>query len=191
MDALYSAALYMTRDARDAEDLVQETFLKAYRFFDKYEPGTNCKAWLFRILTNTYINRNRGKHREFAYIENVDVDPADDDPISEHSAWYKDPEAGYLHTLVHDLVREALDSLTPEYRAVVVLADLQDFSYREIAEIVGCPIGTVMSRLHRARKLLQKRLRPHAIAQGFVVDEPAEPASLDEYRARRATERTK
>ena len=196
LDALYGAAVYMTKDARDAEDLVQETFLKAYRFFDRYKPGTNCKAWLFRIMTNTHINRNRGKHREFSLIDNIDIDSGDEDPIHEHSEFYKDPEQGYLHRLVHAEVKDALDSLPADFRNVVILADLQDFAYKEIAEIIDCPIGTVMSRLHRGRKLLQKRLRAHAIAQGIIPATPREEspggteggklASLDQYRARRA-----
>ncbi len=192
LDALYYAARYMTKDPRDAEDLVQETFLKAYRFFHRYTAGTNCKAWLFRILTNTHINRQRGKHREFAYIENVDVEGAQDNPISETSAFYKNPEQGYLHGLVHEEVKRALDAIPDDFRTAVVLADLQDFSYKEIAEIMECPIGTVMSRLHRGRKMLQKRLRAHAISQGIIApndgpseEKVAQPTSLDDYRARR------
>ncbi|MFT5434908.1 MAG: RNA polymerase sigma-70 factor (ECF subfamily) [Myxococcota bacterium] len=194
LDALYYAAVYMTKDPREAEDLVQETMLKAFRFWDRYKKGTNCKAWLFRILTNTHINRNRGKHREFSYLENVDVESSEEQPISDASAFYKGPEAGYLHDRIHPDVKAAIDSLPEDFRTAVVLADLQDFSYKEIAEIVECPIGTVMSRLHRGRKMLQKKLRSHAIAQGIVQAEPAvspktgtEPTSLDAYRQRRVT----
>ena len=159
LDSLYYAAVYMTKDAREAEDLVQETMLKAFRFWHRYKKGTNCKAWLFRILTNTHINRNRGKHREFSYLENVDIASSEERPISDASAFYKDPEAGYLHGRIHPDVKQALNSLPEDFRAAVVLADLQDFSYKEIAEITECPIGTVMSRLHRGRKMLQKTLR--------------------------------
>ncbi len=198
LDALYGTALYLTRNPRDAEDLVQETFLKAFRAFDRYEPGTNCKAWLFRIMTNTHINRGRSRHRDFTLLETVDIAPAstpDVDPRSDDSAFYKDPEQGYLHGLVHESVREALEGLPPDFRAVVVLADLQEFAYKEIAEVLEIPIGTVMSRLHRGRKLLQKRLRNHAIAQGIISPdaESAEPepvrppTSLDAYRARRTS----
>jgi RNA polymerase sigma-70 factor (ECF subfamily) len=194
LDSLYSAALYMTRDSRGAEDLVQETMLKAFRFFHRYKPGTNCKAWLFRIMTNTFINSKRGKHREVAYLENVDVHPTDDNPIDEQSAFYKNPEAGFLHNFIHEDVKNALESLQPDYRTVVILTDLHDFSYKEVAAIVNCPIGTVMSRLHRGRKMLQKRLRAHAIAQGILPgpsDEEAHGdklASLEDYRKRRQNE---
>lgn len=191
MDALYNSALYMTRDARDAEDLVQETFIKAYRFFHRYQPGTNCKAWLFRIMTNTHINRNRGKKRELSFIENVDSEPSLGDPVWENSAWYKDPEQCYLHELMHDEVKTALESVPEDYRTVVVLADLQDFAYKEIAEILNCPIGTVMSRLHRGRKMLQKKLRRYAVATGVLPQDQAdtpeqkEPSSILEFKRRK------
>jgi RNA polymerase sigma-70 factor (ECF subfamily) len=179
----------MTRDDRDAEDLVQETLLKAYRFFHRYKPGTNCKAWLFRIMTNTHINRTRGKVREFTLLEEVDHDTVDMIPKSDASAFYQNPEQGYLHSLVHEEVRNALEALPEDFRTPVILADLQDFSYKEIAEILECPIGTVMSRLHRGRKLLQKKLRSYAVERGILkaspLDESSEPASLDAYRARR------
>jgi RNA polymerase sigma-70 factor (ECF subfamily) len=189
LDALYNGALYMTRDPRKAEDLVQDTMLKAFRFFHRYQRGTNCKAWLFRIMTNTHINNNRGKRRNMTYLENVDVEPAVGTPLSDRNVFYKNPEQGYLHHLVHDKVREAVESLPLDYRTIVVLADLQDFAYKEIAEIVECPIGTVMSRLHRGRKLLQKRLRAHAIEQGILPPTAAnvedEPTSLEAYRQRK------
>ena len=125
---MYYAALYMTKDQREAEDLVQETLLKAFRFWHRYQKGTNCKAWLFRILTNTHINRNRGKHREFSFIENVDVEPSDETRISENSTYYKGPEDQYLHGLVHDDVKAAIMSLPDDFRMAVVLSDLHDFS---------------------------------------------------------------
>ena len=186
MDALYYAAVYMTKDTREAEDLVQETLLKAFRFFHRYEPGTNCKAWLFRIMTNTHINRNRGKHREFSYLENVDVEGSAEEPIGDNSSFYKNPEQGYLHQMVHDEVKRALESLPTDFRTVVVLADLQDFAYKEIADIVGCPIGTVMSRLHRGRKMLQRKLRRYATEQGIIAPDVSETGgtvtSLTDYR---------
>ena len=191
MDALYNSALYMTRDARDAEDLVQETFIKAYRFFHRYQSGTNCKAWLFRIMTNTHINRNRGKKRELSFIENVDSEASLGDPVWENSAWYKDPEQGYLHQLMHDEVKTALESVPEDYRTVVVLADLQDFAYKEIADILECPIGTVMSRLHRGRKILQKKLRRYAMATGVLPAaedggaELEQPSSILEFKKRK------
>ena len=198
LDALYTAARYMTKDPRDAEDLVQETFLKAFRFFHRYKPGTNCKAWLFRILTNTHINRNRGRRREYTYLEDADVGAEEQTPLGDKSAFYKNPEQSYLHDLVHEEVRQALESIPADVRTPVVLADLQDFSYKEIAEIMDCPIGTVMSRLHRGRKLLRKKLHRHAVAQGIIKDSgatpegeaegqgDAQPTSLAAFRARRS-----
>jgi len=189
MDALYNAALYMTRDARKAEDLVQETMLKAFRFFHRYQRGTNCKAWLFRIMTNTHINNNRSKRTEMTYLDEVDADANSAQSFGDNSAYYKNPEQGYLHQLVHHRVREAVESLPDEYRSIVVLADLQDFSYKEIAEIVECPIGTVMSRLHRGRKMLQKRLKAHAVEQGILsektIKDEQSPTSLDAFRRRK------
>jgi RNA polymerase sigma-70 factor, ECF subfamily len=194
LDALYSAATFLTRDTREAEDLVQETFLKAYRFFHRYKPGTNCKAWLFRILTNTHINRRRSANRGLTYVDNVDVEVDDANPIAEHSVFYRDPEAGYLHALVHEDVRAAVDALPEDFRLPVVLVDLQDFAYKEVAEMMDCPIGTVMSRLHRGRKLLQKSLRDRAVeagiipaaAPGMAAHDAGAVSSLDSYREKRA-----
>ena len=189
LDAIFYAARYMTRDAQEAEDLVQETFLKAFRFWHRYQKGTNCKAWLFRILTNTHINRNRGKVKQFTFLDNVDTEPAGSAPISDVNAFYKSPEAGYLHQLLHDDVAKAIEALPEDFRIPVILADLQDFSYQEIAEIMECPIGTVMSRLHRGRKALRKKLRRYAEDAGYIQsEEEAEaktPTSLADYRAKR------
>jgi len=185
LDALYYAALYMAKDKRDAEDLVQETLLKAFRFWHRYQQGTNCKAWLFRILTNTHINRNRGKNREFSFIENVDVEPSEDVPLADSNAFYKGPEEGYLHGLVHEDVKSAVMSLPDDFRIAVVLSDMHDFSYKEIADVMDCPIGTVMSRLHRGRKILQKKLRQHARDVG-VIEEKRKPTSLAEFREKKA-----
>ncbi len=191
LDALFNAATYLTRDTREAEELVQETLLKAYRFWSRYKAGTNCKAWLFRILTNTHINRNRNRRRDLVYLDSVDGEGAADDVgLADTSGFYRDPEADYLYGLVHDDVRNAVEALPEDFKVPVVLVDLQDFSYKEVAEIMECPIGTVMSRLHRGRKLLQKKLRGRAVEAGIVADspetEPVEPASLDAYRQRRS-----
>ncbi len=194
LDALYTSAVYMTRDKRHAEDLVQDTFLKAFRSFHTYTPGTNCRSWLHRILRNTFINSIRGKKREFSYIENIDVQGADTNSIDEYSSFYKNPEQGYLFGMMHEEVMGALKALPPHFRTVVVLADIQDFSYKEIAEVEDCPIGTVMSRLHRGRKMLQRRLRNYARETGILPqaeesDDPVPPAaSLDEYRQKRVKE---
>lgn len=199
LDALYSAAYYMTRNERDAEDLVQETFLKAFRHFDKYEVGTNCKAWLFRILTNTFLNKNRRSVREMSFIDEVEVgDQADAVTTRDASAHMLDPEASFVSRMMSDTVREALESVPPDFRMAVILADLQDFSYKEIAEVMDCPVGTVMSRIYRGRRLLQKKLLDYAIQTGVVSpqmanpqsassqDDSQSPTSLDAWRARKA-----
>lgn len=198
MDALFSAAYYMTRNEKDAEDLVQETFLKAFRHFDKYEPGTNCKAWLFRILTNTFLNKNRRSVRELSFIDEVEVgDQADAVATRDASAHLLDPEASFVSRMMSSTVREALESVPPDFRMAVILADLQDFSYKEIAEVMDCPVGTVMSRIYRGRRLLQKKLLDYAIQSGVIAPPEAEgpaeeaqeseaPTSLLAYRARRA-----
>lgn len=199
LNALYSAAYYMTRNERDAEDLVQETFLKAFRHFDKYEIGTNCKAWLFRILTNTFLNKNRRSVREMSFLDEVEVgDSADAVATRESSAHMLDPEASFVSRMMSDTVREALESVPPDFRMAVILADLQDFSYKEIAEVMDCPVGTVMSRIYRGRRILQKKLLDYAIQSGVVSPPPASetstttskdtqaPTSLDAWRERKA-----
>lgn len=184
LDALYGAALRYTRSPSDAEDLVQDAFVKAYRFYDRYEPGTNMKAWLFRILTNTFINKYRRKTRERKVLEGRDAEPVGDGVMSRHAMrCLTDPVGEAQRGLIHREIQDALDSLPEDYRVMIVLADVEELSYKEIAEIVGCPIGTVMSRLHRARKKMQKRLMAQAISLG-IIDESMgdQPISLDAYR---------
>ncbi len=188
MDALYSGALYMTRNKSEAEDLVQEAFLRAFRFWHRYEPGTNCKAWLFRIMTNTFINRSRKRKKAFSLIEEADTDSVSDG-LYQGSAFYNTPEAAYLGGLMPEHVKEAIERLPDNFRIPVVLADLQDFSYKEIAEIMDCPVGTVMSRLFRGRKRLQEELFGYAIERGIIDERDARgedgAISLDAYRARK------
>lgn len=190
LDAMYSAALRLTKNERDAEDLVQDTYLRAYRFFDKFERGTNIKAWLFKILTNTFINRYRRRVKERAVVEGSERDTVHERFISRDATDYAaNPEQYFFDRLVSDDILGAVDQLPLDFRLVVVLADLQEFSYKEIAEILGCPVGTVMSRLYRGRKLLQKMLKHHAEESG-VLEAEAEaeraPADLEEYRRRKA-----
>ncbi len=171
LDSLYGAAMRYTRDPRDAEDLVQDTILTAYRFYDRFEPGSNCKAWLFKILTNTFINKYRRKVREREIREQL-IDEDAPSLISEEArAASRDPERFLDAGLLSDDVRRALDAVPADYRMAVVLCDLEEFSYKEIAEIMDCPVGTVMSRLHRGRRLLQRALYAYAVEQGIVRDD--------------------
>jgi RNA polymerase sigma-70 factor (ECF subfamily) len=176
MDALYGVALRMTKNERDAEDLVQDTFLKAYTHFAKYREGTNCKAWLFKILTNTFINRYRKKSKERVYL----VNDKDYRPLAERAVAPKEnpfeqgaeSEEDWYKKLFSDKVKTALEEVPVDFRMVVLLADLYDFSYKETAEIVGCPIGTVMSRLYRGRRLLASKLVDYALETGNLSYDP-------------------
>ena len=171
MDALFSAAMRMTHNAADAEDLVQETYLKAYRAFPSFTEGTNLRAWLYRILTNTYINLYRAKQRR---PEVTDVEDVEDLYLyhrlsnASEAAGSASAEEEVLLTITDDEVKEALDSLPEVFRMAVYLADVEGFSYAEIAEITEVPAGTVMSRLHRGRKALQKALAPYAETHGLI-----------------------
>jgi len=168
LDSLYATGLRMTRDPRDAEDLVQDTMLTAFRFFHRFEPGTNCKAWLFKILTNTFINKYRKRTREREVRDLVEKDETPSLMSEDVAEKSRDPELAILSALVSDDVKRALDGVPYDYRLAVVLCDLEEFTYKEIADIMDCPVGTVMSRLHRGRRLLQKSLREYAIEQGIV-----------------------
>src|SRR5215510_12786493 len=189
LDPLYSAALRLTKNERDAEDLVQDTCMRAYRFFDKFERGTNIKAWLFKILTNTFINRYRRKVKERSVVEGVEREAVHDQFVSRDATDFAaNPEQYFFDRLLSDDVLRAIDALPIDFRLVVILADLQEFSYKEIAEILECPVGTVMSRLFRGRKLLQKTLRDYALGQGVFTDAETSapgPADLSEYRQRK------
>jgi RNA polymerase sigma-70 factor (ECF subfamily) len=171
MPALYTAAMRMTRNPADAEDLVQETYLKAYRAFASFELGTNLKAWLSRILTNTYINMYRAKKRR---PEIADVEDVED--LYLYRRLSGDGAAGLgrsaedeaLERFTDTDVKAAIESLPESFRMAVLLADVEGFSYKEIAEITDVPIGTVMSRIHRGRKALQKALIDRGSTRGLV-----------------------
>jgi len=190
--ALYGVACRLTRNPTEAEDLVQDALVKAMRARDQFQADTNLKAWLFRILTNTFINKYRRGGLEKAIFEGPDADPLVDGWVSASTMrQLRDPESAALLPIVEGEVRNALDALPAEFRLAVVLSDVEEFSYEEIAEIMGCPIGTVMSRLHRGRKLLQRALYSHALALGIVkaednaVSPTSQPADLTAYRAKK------
>ncbi|GMV19727.1 MAG: ECF RNA polymerase sigma factor SigR [Polyangiaceae bacterium] len=195
LGALLAVATRMTRNATEAEDLVQDTLVKAMRAREQFEAGTNMRAWLLRILTNTFINRYRRGGLEKAVLEGPDADPLADGWVSASTmASMRDPESAALRPVLEAEIRTALDELPEEFRLAVVLADVEELSYREIADIMGCPIGTVMSRLHRGRRLLKSRLYEHALDMGIVSPESAvgqreEPVSLAAYRAKKGAAR--
>ena len=173
MASLYSAALRMTRNPADAEDLVQETYLKAYRAFDSFQAGTNLKAWLYKILTNTFINAYRAKKRR---PEQADVDDVEDLYLYRRLGGLEAAQAGQsaeeevLDHFTEAEVKAAVEALPESFRLAVLLADVEGFSYKEIAEILDIPIGTVMSRLHRGRRALQKRLYEFGRERGLIGD---------------------
>ncbi|WP_148574669.1 sigma-70 family RNA polymerase sigma factor [Nocardioides caldifontis] len=171
LDQLYSAAMRMTRNPADAEDLVQETFAKAYASFHQFKEGTNLKAWLYRILTNTFINSYRKKQREPQPSLAEDVEDWQLARAESHtSSGLKSAEAEALERLPDSDVKEALSKLPEDFRLAVYLADVEGFPYKEIAEIMDTPIGTVMSRLHRGRRQLRSMLTDYARERGMRVD---------------------
>ena len=171
LDALYRTALRMTRSEAEAEDLVQETYIRAFRFRHQFTPGTNLKAWLFRILTNTFINQYR---RKAARPETTELDDVEESILYRHmrdvspGSASPDPEAELIDSTLSSEVKDALEALPEKFRTTLLL-DVEGFSYKEIAEMLDIPIGTVMSRLHRGRKFLQKRLYDVARDRGIVA----------------------
>ncbi|HLP17810.1 MAG TPA: sigma-70 family RNA polymerase sigma factor [Bacteroidota bacterium] len=170
MDLLYHFALRTTGSADDAKDLLQETYLKAYRFIDKYEQGTNAKAWLFRIMKNSFINNYRKNSRT---PEQVDYDTIEDyyDLVRDQTADGNDMRKQFYNDLLEDEVVQAMDSITEEFRTIIILSDLEGLTYEEISEMLDIPLGTVRSRLHRARKNLQGKLKKFALAKGYLSKE--------------------
>jgi len=194
LDALYGAACRLTRNARDAEDLVQETVLRAYRFWDTFEKDSNCKAWLLRILTNTFINeyQRRKRTRQVLDLATAEQEATDGVLHHERAEAQRSPEHVLLDRSVSDDVQRALEQLPDDFRVAVVLCDIEGLSYKEIAEVMRTPVGTVMSRLFRGRRLLQASLREFALQTGYLREERKDaPATSDEtidlarYRANR------
>jgi RNA polymerase sigma-70 factor (ECF subfamily) len=193
VDALYGAAYRLTRNARDAEDLVQDSLLRAYKFWDSFQQDSNCKAWLLRIVTNTFINeyQRRKRSREVLDAATAEQDATDGVLVQTSARDKVSPDQAMLHASVSDDVQRALESLPDDFRTAVILCDMQGLSYKEIAEIMETPVGTVMSRLFRGRKLLAAALREFAVAEGYVKadDKKSEDTiDLQKYRAAKARE---
>jgi len=173
MDQLYSAAMRMTRNAADAEDLVQETYLKAYRGYERFEEGTNLKAWMYRILTNSYINRYRAKQRR---PDESDIADVEDMYLyrrlsGENAEIGASAEDAFLTSVTDEAVKAAIEAIPENFRIAVLLADVEGFAYKEIAQILDVPIGTVMSRIHRGRKALEKQLHDYAGERNLLPDD--------------------
>lgn len=190
---LYGAAMRLTRDPAEAEDLVQDSMVRAFRFWSTFQQGTNIKAWMFTILRNTFINgyHRRGRRRDFqndvsSQMRSLGPTVA----VANSSSHPPGPEEAVSNELTQMRIREALESLPPDYRLAVTLADLEGLSYKEIAEVMDCPIGTVMSRIYRGRKILHKLLYEHAREIGMVVEGDPPAGERETSRARNKSRRT-
>ena len=197
VDALYGAAYRLTRNARDAEDLVQDSLLRAYKFWDSFQQDSNCKAWLLRIVTNTFINeyQRRKRSREVLDAATAEQDATDGVLVQASASDKQSPDQAIMQASVSDDVQRALEQLPDDFRTAVILCDMQGLSYKEIADIMETPVGTVMSRLFRGRKLLAAALREFAVSEGYVktadkADSKKTEATIDlqKYRAAKARE---
>jgi len=166
IDALYNFAYHLTYNEEDANDLVQETYLKAYRFIDKYDVGTNAKAWLFKILKNAFINEYRKKTKRPTKVDYEEIVNYHDEEDSNYSS-YMDLREEMFQSMMGDEVTNAINSLPVDFRTVILLCDIEGFTYEEISKIIDIPIGTVRSRLHRARNMLKQQLKAYAEKFGY------------------------
>ncbi len=170
LDELYGTALRLTRNERDAEDLVQDTYLKAFKAFHQFKPGTNCRAWLFKILTNTFINAYRRRMKERDILQRQESGALQNSLVCRDSVErYSNPERQTVYNGLSDDVSRALESVPTEFLVAVILSDLRGFSYKEIADMMKTPIGTVMSRLFRGRRMLRKSLSLFAVREGYIT----------------------
>ncbi len=196
VDALYGAAYRLTRNPRDAEDLVQDSLLRAYKFWDSFQRDSNCKAWLLRIVTNTFINEYQRRKRSREVLDAASAEQDATDGVLVHASAHdkQSPDKALLAASVSDDVQRALDGLPDDFRTAVILCDMQGLSYKEIAEIMETPVGTVMSRLFRGRKLLAAALREFALTEGYVkpdnkiAKQTGDTIDLQKYRATKARE---
>jgi RNA polymerase sigma-70 factor (ECF subfamily) len=171
LDALYNTAYRMTRNSEDAEDLIQETYLKAYKYYDKFQEGTNLKAWLFKIMKNTFINAYRKRQQVPPETDFGEIEGSFESLVSEEVIRsIKDPEEELVAGVLDEDIQSALEELPEDFRMVVLLADLEGFSYKEIAGILDVPVGTVMSRLYRGRRLLEAAMLDYARDHGYLRD---------------------
>ena len=171
LSRIYAAAFYLIKNEAEAEDLVQETYLRALRFFDKFEPGTNCKAWLLTILRNLFINRYREKRRDPEMVDWEKIDETYESIVVRHESVEKDnPESLFFSRLMDDEVQEALKELPEEFRTAIILVDIEELSYEEAAKVMECAVGTIRSRLSRGRRMLQLSLREYAQKRGLIKD---------------------
>ena len=172
-DQLYKSALRMTRSVEDAEDLIQETYLKAYKYYARFTEGTNFKAWLFKIMKNTFLNSYRKKKLQPPKVDFDEIQEGLEETLVEKAhASLTDPESWLIAVEMDHEVREALLGLPHDYKMVVLLADLEGFAYKEIAEILAVPVGTVMSRLYRGRRMLEKALLSYGTRYNYVSTPP-------------------
>lgn len=202
LDALYGSAYRLTRNGGDAEDLVQDSLLRAYRFWGSFQKGSNCKAWLFKILTNTFINSYKRKKRSKEILSAAQAEQESTDGVLIHAQALnqRSPAELLIEQSLSEDVERALQAIPDDFRVAVVLCDVESFSYKEIADILECPVGTVMSRLHRGRRLLHKELHDYAKAQGLIRNAQDEPQrqtlrentiDLDQYRKAQQASNTK